>query len=262
MKSWLYSVLFGMVLTVGCAVGPQPRLEAYLGAPGALDALTGEPVDFPSLTRFPDQHLPVGLLVIQDLSGPDHALALSAESLTFLTNRLVQELQQNLPMKVVKILPADRIQPEGTRDPFIELARQHDVRYLLLAVWSSVEVEAPAMLPLQGTLSGSGARGQALGFQARNHALVELALLDTELELVLGRTNGRDWATLDRLNVPLKSNVYPVVRRSQRFAPIYPEEASAKDVLRTVAGEEALKQAVMHLQEDWRLGVPAEATSP
>jgi hypothetical protein len=55
--------------------------------------------------------------------------------------------------------------------------------------------------------------------------------------------------------VPMESNVYPVVRRSQTQPPIYPNsEGDAFDTLRWVSGQDAIAQAVMHLEEAWNKG--------
>ena len=56
---------------------------------------------------------------------------------------------------------------------------------------------------------------------------------------------------LNRLYVPKISNAYPVIHRSLRVAPIYPPETEAKDVLRSLAADEALEQAASKLHEAW-----------
>ena len=62
------------------------------------------------------------------------------------------------------------------------------------------------------------------------------------------QSSGQGFATLDRLAVPLESNIYPVVRGAQRQAPIYPEEQHAHDVLRAVSTQNAIDQALLHLK--------------
>jgi hypothetical protein len=54
------------------------------------------------------------------------------------------------------------------------------------------------------------------------------------------------------LNVPINSNAYPVIHRSLRVAPIFPPEKDAKDILRSIAGDEALEQAVSKLEQAWK----------
>jgi hypothetical protein len=87
--------------------------------------------------------------------------------------------------------------------------------------------------------------------------LVELALMDVAPGQLVARADGRAWSQLLRLDVPIESNVYPVIHRSLRAAPIYPPEEQAKDVLRSIAGDEALEQAVMHLQQSWAKRSPS-----
>jgi hypothetical protein len=49
--------------------------------------------------------------------------------------------------------------------------------------------------------------------------------------------------------------VYPVVRREQSQPPIYPNsEGDAFETLRWVSGQDAIAQAVMHLEQAWNKG--------
>ena len=121
----------------------------------------------------------------------------------------------------------------------------------MVAVFSSAESEVFAYLPLTGDPEQGGTRPLVPGFEAHNYALAELALVRIDNGTTLHRSDGRAWARLNRLNTPLDSNAYPVIHRSGRVAPIYPTEENAKDILRSIAGDEALEQAVMHMQESW-----------
>ena len=92
-----------------------------------------------------------------------------------------------------------------------------------------------------------------MGYRAENYARTELAFLDGKTGQPIVTTDGQAWATLERLAVPLESNVYPVVRRAQTQLPIYPNsEADAFETLRWVSGQDAIGQAVMHLGEVWK----------
>ena len=94
-----------------------------------------------------------------------------------------------------------------------------------------------------------------MGYRAENYARLELALLDGQTGRPVVMTDGQAWATLERLAVPLESNVYPVVRRAQTQPPIYPKsESDAFETLRWVSGQDAIAQAVMHLGEEWNKG--------
>jgi len=77
--------------------------------------------------------------------------------------------------------------------------------------------------------------------------------LDAQTGQPVVMTDGQASATLDRLAVPMESNVYPVVRRTLTQPPIYPNsERDAFETLRWVSGKDAIAQAVMHLKEVWR----------
>ena len=124
--------------------------------------------------------------------------------------------------------------------------------YLLLAVLSSSEWEVPDRLPLGGFQQGGLRGGELVGYRAENYARLELALLDGQTGRPVVTTDGQAWATLERLAVPLESNVYPVVRRAQTQPPIYPNsEEDAFETLRWVSGQDAIAQAVMHLGGAW-----------
>jgi len=131
------------------------------------------------------------------------------------------------------------------------LAQEQGLSYLLVALFSSEESEVPAYLSIMGDPEQAGGVGNVLGFEAQNYALAELALIDATSAQVIARSEGRAWSRLNRLNVPVQSNAYPVIHRSQRTAPIYPPEDQAKDVLRSIAGDEALEQAVAKLEQAW-----------
>jgi hypothetical protein len=123
---------------------------------------------------------------------------------------------------------------------------------VLIALFSSAESEVPVYLPLDGAPEQGGARPQVSGFETNNYALAELALLEVQTGRVVAKAEGRAWTQLNHLYAPVESNSYPVIHRSQRIAPIYPKEANAKEVLRSVAGDEALEQAIFDLQKQWQ----------
>ena len=101
-------------------------------------------------------------------------------------------------------------------------------------------------------MQGGGGRGGLLGYRAENYARLELALLDAQTGQLVVNADGQAWAVLNRLAVPLESNVYPVVFRAQTQPPIYPNsEGDAFETLRWVSGQDAIAQAVMHLKEVW-----------
>ena len=241
------SLLFLSSLAGGCvSASPPGRIQVYLG-PMAQDG--NGPVH--DRLKLPSDVLEVGLLVINDTTDPGSAPPLSELILSSLTNRVREQVELNFPIQVTKVLQPHGIAPDGNVQQFVRLAKEHALDYLLLAIFSSSESEIPTYLPLGGFPQGPGGRGSTPGYEARNFALVEMALLEGVAARPLVKACGQAYANLYQLNVPLQSNVYPVVRRSGRVPPIYPTEENAHDTLRGVAGDEALKQALMHLKAAW-----------
>lgn len=229
----------------GCLAQSVPeRLPAYIGLnkPESVQPL---PFD------LPNEKIKAGLIVINDTTDSHSAPGLSEAVLADLTEKLKEQIEHNFPISIVNVFPAQRVSPDGSPKPFQNLAKEENLPYVMLAILSSSETEIPDQLPLQGFQQGSGARGRVLGFRTENYALVELALLDGNSGRPLVHSNGRAWSVLERLNVPIESNVYPVVRRDQTIAPIYPTEEAAYDTLRGVSAADALRQALMHFIEAW-----------
>ena len=59
-------------------------------------------------------------------------------------------------------------------------------------------------------------------------------------------------AFIAQLDAPLESNRYPLVQGSAQTNRFYPTDDKALEVLRTVALEEALDQAIMKFDHEWR----------
>jgi hypothetical protein len=245
--------VLGLLLTIlgilglvfgGCGGWPQARLDAYLGQQPTLD-LSGF-ADLPGVVQ-------AGLVVINDTTAPDSAPKLSDASFDALAEHVRQQLMHAVPLEVVRVVHSSN--PATSFPNFatvLQWGKDQHVDYLVMAVLSSSEIEVPERLPWRGSTLGAIGRGLLLGYRAENLALAELALVDVRSGQVLARVEGNAWASLERLDVPLESNVYPVVRRNQEDPPIYPEtEEDAHDVMRAVAGNDAVNQAVMHLKEAW-----------
>lgn len=245
------SVLIGSLILAsvlaGCTVKPAARMDTYLGPSNKAD----QAASTEALKTLRGQ-IDVGVLLINDTSAPDTAPALSDNAKRFLSDQVPKQLDGKVPLQVVKVLPSTNMTQNADPQHFAQLGRNEGVQYVLLAIFSSAESEVPLMLPLDGAPEqGGGGRVGVSGFETDNFALAELALIETKTGRVLVRSEGRAWSKLNRLYVPVQSNAYPVIHRSLRIAPIYPPEKDAKDILRSIAGDEALEQAVMHLQEVW-----------
>jgi len=236
-------LLLQALLHAGCSQQPIARMDSYLGlhTQGAT-AIMSAPVDKAS------GPLDVGLLVINDISAQGSAPALSDKARAFLTDQVRRRVETALPIRIVTVLAGTEAALPHDSQTLRKLAQERAVHYLLLALFSSEESEVPTYLGLDGSPEQGGRRPNMPGFEANNYALAELAIMDVATGQLVARAEGRAWSQLLRLYVPIKSNVYPVIHRSLRTAPIYPPEDQAKDVLRSIAGDEALEQAVLHLQ--------------
>lgn len=244
----LFSTILGISLLglvfAGCGEWPQARLDTFLGPQ-------------PENGRFAVAELPkgpihAGLWVLNDTGAPGSAPKLSETAFADLTEHVRRQLLHAVPIKVRVVRSSD----PGSLPPdfatVLHWGQEQRVDYLVMAVLSSTEIEVPERFPWRGSTLGAIARGLQFGYRAENLALAELALVDGRTGRVLARVEGNAWASLDRLDPPIKSNEYPVVRRNLEDPPIYPEkEADAHDVMRAVAAGDAIDQAVLHLKEAW-----------
>ena len=237
------------LLMSSCATKSVPeRLPVYFGPDKDLLANA-------AIVAVPQEGVKAGLLVINDTTYPDSAPALSDGGMEGFTARLKARLTEQFPITVVKEVDSSHFMHGKNSRQFINVAQKEDLDYVLFAVLSSSEVEVPDQLSFQGGRVGlGGGRGRLLGFRAENYALVELALVNGKTGHPVVHANGSAWSVLERLNVPVESNVYPVVRRDLTQPPIYPTDETAYDTLRAVSADDAMKQALMHFQEAWSKG--------
>ena len=240
--------LFVACLCSACSIENSPkRLPAYLSQVPVEGEMAGLE------TLLANEDVTAALVVMNDTGFEKSAPGLQEATLQSLGTYLQAEIQKQVPMDVSSIIYLDPSQTNGVRDPFVQLAKEEHAPFLLLAVLSSSEWEVPDRLPLSGFQQPTGLRGGGLvGYRAENYARLELALIDGKTGQPVVTSDGQAWATLERLAVPLESNVYPVVRRPQTQPPIYPNsEEDAFETLRWVSGHDAIEQAVMHLEEAW-----------
>jgi len=246
---WLLVGLLVSFSSFGCSLDNSPkRLAAYLPQPiGQADVV--------AKMAFPAEGVTGALVVLNDSGFEKSAPELRRGTLENLGEHLKTEIHKQLPIQLDSVVYPDGVQPDGSADQFIQLAKEQNVPYLLLAVLSSSEWEVFDRLPMQGR-EGGGMRSQGMpGYRAENYARVELALLDGQTGQMVVSADGQAWAILERLAVPLESNVYPVVRRAQTQPPIYPNsEGEAFETLRWVSGQDAIGQAVMKMEILWKKG--------
>lgn len=235
----------GAVMLSACSQQPLPRMNHYVGGVSeSSSSAAAQPVPMSG-------PITAGLMLINDTSAAGPATVLSEKARAFLTKQVQDRVAGATPIHITQVLTAGSpSQPQGP-EALAKLAREQGLAYLLVAVFSSAESEIPTYLPLTGDPEQGGSRPGVPGFEAVNYALAELALVDARSGQVVARSDGRAWARLNRLYVPKISNAYPVIHRSLRVAPIYPPETEAKDVLRSLAADEALEQAATKLHEAW-----------
>ncbi|MEO8327325.1 MAG: hypothetical protein ABI618_15850 [Nitrospirota bacterium] len=242
---WLFVGLLGSFSSFGCSLDNTPkRLGAYLPQPTSQAGVVAK-------MTLPAEGVTSALVVLNDSGFKKSAPALHRGTLENLGEDLKAKIQKQLPIRFDAVVYPEGLKPNGSVDQFIQLAKEQNVPYLLLAVLSSSEWEVFARFLLDGDQEGSGA--EIPGYRVENYARVELALLDAQTGQPVVSTDGQAWAYLERLVVPLESNVYPVVRRGQTQPPIYPNsEGEEYETLRWVSGQDAIAEAVMHLGELWK----------
>lgn len=243
-------VVLCLISTSACSFDNSPkRLPVYLIPVSAAENVAA------TSHSLPNGDVTAALVVINDTGFEKSAPSLQASTRQHLGEYLQTEIQKQLPVLLPSIIYPEELQPNGSEEQFVQLAKDQHMPFLLLAILSSSEWEVPDRLPLGGFQQGGLRGGGLVGYRAENYARVELALLDGQTGRPIVTTDGQAWATLERLAVPLESNVYPVVRRAQTQPPIYPNsEADAFETLRWVSGQDAIAQAVMHLEEEWKKG--------
>lgn len=245
-KTFLLLTILGILSLVfgGCGEWPQARLDAFLGQQPENGRF--------AVAEWPKGPIHAGLWVFNDTDAPGSAPKLSETAFADLTEHVRQQLLHAVPIKVRVVRSPDLGASPSSFAAVLHWGQDQRVDSLVLAVLSSTEIEVPERFPWRGSTLGAIARGLQFGYRAENLALAELALVDVRTGHVLARVEGNAWASLDRLDPPIKSNEYPVVRRNLEDPPIYPEkEADAHDVMRAVAAGDAIDQAVLHLKEAW-----------
>lgn len=250
---WRHSVLMALlVLSVGvasCSFGNSPkRLPAYLSPSPATPPTSLEK------GGIPETGVTAALVVLNDANFEKATPELRKGTLQDLGGQLKTQIEKQTPIHLSSVVYPEALTPQGSSEQFIQLAKEQGVPYLLLAILSSTEREVFDRLPMQGMQQGGGMRGGGMpGYRTENYARMELALLDVQTGYPVLTTDGQAWATLERLVVPLESNVYPVVRRDLTQPPIYPNsEKDAYETLRWVSGQDAIAQAVMHFEQLWK----------
>ena len=230
-----------LYLMTACTTDSSPsRLQAYLSPESHPSA--GAPQKLPTI---PPDGLPLWLAFLPDAVEPS-SITLSEDSWTRLEARTGHEVQTKLPVKVQGVVRLGEFNPEKGFEQLKTFGKDHNAQYFLLVLVSNAEVKTPAYFYVVPEVS------ELPGYQVKNHASIELALVDTNSEKLVTGVRGSSYATLEQLDVPLESNRYPAVFGTSMANRIFPPEDRALDILRMVAMDEALDQAVMKLENEWR----------
>ncbi len=218
---------------------PPSRIADYMGMAGKA-----------APEMAPPQEIQAGLVVIADVSAPDASPALPDEALQRMAESLSQEISQNMPIRITKIISPEGLRPVkgGDPDQFAEFGRKHGVDHLVVVVASGTEQEYPMMVFLGWT-----AHSQP-GLRRDNWSLLEVAVVDVKAAQPITRAEGRGWATLDRPMAPGINQWYPVVwlrpmEPSRRYWP--PTYEGAANTLRVIAMQDASKRLILNLRKAW-----------
>jgi hypothetical protein len=210
------------------------------------------------VSRDSQQKLQVGLAFVPDVVQSNPPTSLSDDSLARFTARTKFELENKVPLEIQKVVRLETLQKGKSVEQLKGLAKDEKFDFVILILTSSEEVTTPAYLD-----ASSPDVGILPGNEIKNYALVEVALVDLQSGKSLIQAHGRSYALLEQLDVPLESNRYPLVRGSAMTNRMYPTDDMALEVLRTVALEEALDQAIMKFDHEWQetLSAPVHGQS-
>ena len=239
-QAWL---LLALVVSVGCAAAPSPRLDAYLGRQFSKEPLAGS-----APLGGGTGPIAAGLLLVNDTTAPGSAPALSDRGRAFLIRRVTEAVERATPFKISKSESKASPLPGDLPRLIVTAAREQGVDYLLVVLVSGAESEAPATLSLGGPESTA-----VPGVEIQHHALTELALLDVTRGALLARATGRAWAVLEELALSIHSHHYPLIRRSNGMVWLLPGVPAVRDMVRVVAAEESVDRAVPLLVSGWKL---------
>ncbi len=239
---WLLLVL---IVPVGCAALPSSRLEAYLG-----QQFSKEPQAGSERIGGGASPLVAGLLMVNDTTDPGSAPALSDQGRAFLVRRVKETVERATSIKISQSDSSASPFPEDLPKRIVSVAQAQGVDYLLVIFMSGAESEVPTRLSLGGPEATA-----VPGIEIQHHALTELALLDVKQGVLLVRATGRAWAVLEELAPSTQSHQYPVIRRSNGMARFLPGVAAARDLVRVVAAEESVDQAILLLASGWNRAI-------
>ncbi len=223
--SKILPLFVGALLILGCQ-SHAPRLPVYIGPVEGLDGAQGHrPQSLPSPIHA------VGVIIVTDSSLPNAAPPLSPAMVEILENRLVKKMDEFFALQVKAIRPESPLQPTGDMTSLIDLAKSHNLDFMLLAILSSLESESHIEIGEETMMT------RMSGVEIENEGQAELALLHTGSGDLVLHAEGQGSSSMEQLEVPIGGD--------------YPRKEDAKDILRANAAEKALDQALLSLQRQW-----------
>ncbi len=204
------------------------------------------------ISQASQEKLQVGLAFVPEVVRSNPPTTLSKDSLERFTARTKFALENKVPLEIQEVVRLETLHPGKSVAQLQGLGKDEDFEFVILIMTSSDEVTTPAYLD-----ASSPDVGILPGNEIQNYALVEMALVDLQSGKSLIQAHGRSYALLEKLDVSIESNRYPQVKGSVNANRFYPTDDMALEVLRTVALEEALDQAIMQFDIEWRETVSA-----
>ncbi len=198
------------------------------------------------LSGSSNEKLLVRMAFLSDVEESNSSTKLSEDSVAHITDRAKKEIEHRFPLIIEEVVRLEKLQQVSTMEELKRLNQQPNVEFVLLVLSSSSEITGPAQFNVAQEVS------VVPGTQTENYATIEMALVDLQTGKSLVLATGQSHALLEKFDVPMGSNRYPVVKVADRYNPIFPKDVEAYEVLRIVAMGEALDQAVMHFDSAWQ----------
>ena len=200
------------LISVGCSVNPQPRLNDLLGN------LVSQSSGWPSLER-------VGLVVHSDSAGPEASLPITQHFLETLGRRSEEFLVQRCKVSsVVPIaFPSSTLHPQIRRE-LIAKGKEHGLSHLLVVLLSGRESSGPVTLGEERMMT------QMSGTSVESIALSEVVLLRLADYVLIFNLQGLATETLELLDAPIGKD--------------QPTRKESLDILRAQAAQQALDRSL------------------
>ncbi|MFO0775834.1 MAG: hypothetical protein U0172_14330 [Nitrospiraceae bacterium] len=222
---------------------PTPRMDTYLPPVSASTQDSGH-------TSAASRQGQIGLVLIQDVGAQDAAPKISANGATYLATRAVAYLEAALPGTAYRLVSVMESEAERTTPlPLRQIVERHGVDTAAVVLLSAVETAAPQPMALDGNRAGGGAMGRLPGTVTSVFALAEIAVVEVASGKRMLTASGRGHTELEQLARGMVSNAFPSIYRegTEQRIPAPEDDETAHDLVRSLAFDEALRQATVAL---------------